>query len=312
MSFELTQKVIRNRLNISPCEKMVLAILADKIDHKGYCYPSFNTLAKLSGYSRSTIIRTIKSLILMQLIDVKKIPKVRNQYSISEKNLDLDIESAKQKGLGSVMMTLELVPQGHQPSTTVTPDKCHSDTLVTKVVDKAVSKSSKVISKNKITIPESIKGVDEEMKIEDMDLVKFQKTDKKKMNPIDIWRNACVDFQNEHLLAIVDLKFTQVQAGIMNKAAKKLEGGFKEALENAVWNWGEFVKFVNLHAGTDKKPVSPEMNFFVYHSNLALQFYQKKSDTKVKNKPKLKITKKVVTDAHTKALLKAAGKDSGT
>jgi len=310
VSFELTQKVIRNRLNISPCEKMVLAILADKIDHKGFCYPSFNTLAKLSGYSRSTIIRTIKSLILQQLITVKKTPRVRNKYSICEKNLDLDIESAKKKGLGSVMMTLALVPQGHQPSIMVTPDKCHSDTLVNKVVDKAVSKSSKVISKNKITIPESIKGVGEEMKIEDLDLVKFEKTNKKIMNPIDIWRNACVDFQNEHLLAIVDLKFTQVQAGSMNKVAKKMEGGFKEALENAVWNWEPFVKYVNLQTGLSKKPASPNMNFFIYHSNLALQFFQKKSDTKIKTK-KIKVTKKTVTDAHTKALLKAVGKDSG-
>jgi hypothetical protein len=316
MSFELTQKVIRNRLNISPCEKMVLAILADKIDHKGYCYPSFNTLAKLSGYSRSTIIRTIKSLIKQQLITVKKIPRIRNKYSICEKNLDLDIESAKNKGLGSVIMPLALVPQGHHPSITVTPDKYHSDTLVNKVVDKEVSKSSKVDSKNKSTqakfpsIEKVVKKI--EMKIEDLDLTKFEKTDKKKMNPIDIWRNAVVDFQNEHTLAIVDLKFTQGQAGMMNKVAKKLEGGFKESLENAVWNWDKFVKYVLLHAGGTDKPLSPNIHFFVFHSNLALLFYQKKSDTKVKNKSKLKITKKVVTDAHTKALLKAAGKDSGT
>ena len=310
MSFELTQKVIRNRLNISPCEKMVLAILADKIDHKGFCYPSFNTLAKLSGYSRSTIIRTIKSLILQQLITVKKTPRVRNKYSICEKNLDLDIESAKKEGLGSVMMTLALVPQGHQPSIIVTPDKCHSDTLVNKVVDKAVSKSSKVISKNKITIPESIKGVDEEMKIEDLDLVKYQKTNKKKMNPIDVWRNAVVDFQNEHLSAIVNLKFSQVHAGVINKVAKKLEGGFVEAVLHSVSHWEAFVKYVGLQTGGAKKPLTPDINFFVYHSNLALLFYKKKFDTKVK-KIKIKVTKKTVTDAHTKALLKAAGKEVG-
>jgi len=311
MSFELTQKVVRNQLDISPCEKMLLVILADKIDHKGFCYPSFNTLAKISGYSRSTVIRNIKRLLGLQLITVKKKPRVRNQYSISEKRLDLYIESAKNKALGSVMMTLALVPQGHHPSSTVTPDQCHSDTLVNKVVDKEVNNGSKVDSeKSTETNAGSKEGVGEEMKIEDLDLVKFEKTDKKKMNPIDIWRNACVDFQNEHLLAIVDLKFTQGQAGVMNKVRKKLEGGFKEALENAVWNWGEFVKYVNFQTDGAKKPPTPNMNFFVYHSNLALQFFQKKSDTKIKIKiPQFK--KKPITDAHTKALLKAVGKYSG-
>ena len=312
MSFELTQKVLRNHLNISLCEKMRLAIIADKIDHKGFCYPSYNTLANLSGCSRSTTIRAIKSLIKLDLITVKKTPRVRNQYTISEDTLDLRIEIAKKESLGSVMMTLALVPQGHPPSITVTPDQCHSDTLVNKVVDKEVNKGSKVISKNKITEQNlNLENVGKEMNIEDIDLAKFEKTNKKKMNPIDIWRNACVDFQNENLLTLVNLKFTQVQAGIINKAANKLEGGFTQTVAYAVTNWGAFVKYVNLHSGGAKKPVSPEITFFVYHSNLALQFFQTKSDTKVKKEKKIIVTKKKVTDAHTKALLKAVGKYSG-
>jgi len=295
---------------------MLLAIIADKIDHKGFCYPSYNTLAKISGASRSTTIRTIKSLIKQQLITVKKIPRVRNQYSICEKNLDLDIETAKNKALGSVIMTLELVPQGHHPSSTVTPDQCHTDTLVTKEVNKEVNKGSKVIPKSEITKTnsDSIEGVGKKMNVEDLDLVKLQKTNKKKMNPIDIWRNAVVDFQNEHLLAIVDLKFTGAQAGTMNKVAKKLATMYQPCVETTVWNWDAFVKHVNLQTGGAKKPVTPDINFFVYHNHHALIFTMKKmhkSDTKIKKQPKLKVTKKVVTDAHTKALLKAAGKLSG-
>ncbi len=319
MSFELTQKVIRNRLNINLYEKLLLAIIADKIDHKGFCYPSYSTLANISGCCRRQVIRSIKNLANHNLITIKKITGKGNHYSIDEKVLDNSIKHAKKKRVTSVTQSLALVPESHPTSATQSPDQCHTVTLVTKVVDKEVNKGSKVISKNKITEPKLPVGTDywveEEMKIEDIDLAKFEKTNKKKMNPIDIWRNAVVDFQNEHLLAIVDLKFTQVQAGIMNKAAKKLEGGFKDSLEYAVWNWGEFVKYVNLHAGDSKKPVSPKMNFFVYHSNLALQFYQEKSDTKVKPK-KLNVGKKIkpvgkVTDPYTKALMKAAGKKVG-
>jgi len=315
MSFELTQKVIRNHLNLSPCEKFLLAILADKIDHKGFCYPSFNTLAKLSGYSRSTIIRNIKRLIEQQLITVIKIPRVRNQYTIDEEVLDKRIDEVKKWESTGVMMTLALVPQGHHPSSTVTPDQCHSDTLVNKVVDNTVDKGSKVISKNKITKSNSgsTEGVGEEMKIEDLDLTKFEKTNKKKMNPIDVWRNACVDYQNEHTLATVNLNYKQVHAGTMNKVAKSLDTMYQPCVESAVSNWGAFVKFVNLETGGSKKPPSPNMNFFVYHSHYALLFAMKKmdkSDTKIKSHlPPFK--KKPVTDPYTKALLKAVGKLSG-
>lgn len=344
MSFELTQKVLRNRLNISPCEKLLLAILADKIDHKGFCYPSYNTLAKLTNYCRRHVIRGIKNLVKHNLIIVTKIIGTGNQYIIDEKVLDKMIDEVKKGESTGDIMSLALVSGSHPPSDILSPPPCQDVTLVNKVVNKEVDKGSKVISKNKITksnsgskegVGEQMKTIiikpsknplkakvidehgsieyevsGEEMKIEDLDIAKFQKTYKKKMNPIDIWRNAVVDFQNEHLLAVVDLKFTQVQAGIMNKVAKKLEGRFKDSLEHAVWNWGKFVKYVLLHAGGTDKPLSPNIHFFVFHSNLALLFFQKKIDTKIKPK-KIKVTKKTVTDAHTKALLKAVGKLSG-
>ena len=229
--------------------------------------------------------------------------------------MDNHIECAKNEGATGDKKSLALVSSSHPPSDTVSPHWCQDVTLVTKEVNKEVDKGSKVIPKSEITKTnsDSIEGVGKKMKIADLDLVKLQKTNKKNMNPIDVWRNACVDFQNEHLLAIVDLKFTQVQAGTMNKVAKKLATMYQPCVETTVWNWDAFVKHVNLQTGGAKKPVTPDINFFVYHNHHALIFTMKKmhkSDTKIKSK-KLKVTKKVVTDAHTKALLKAAGKLSG-
>ncbi len=316
MSFELTQKVLRNQLNISLYEKLVLAILADKIDHKGFCYPSFNTLANLSGCCRRQVIRSIKNLANHNLITIKKNMGKGNHYTIDEIILDKRIDEVKKGESTSVTQSLALVSESHPPSATQSPDPCHTVTLVNKVVNKGVDKGSKVIPKNEITKLNSgsKEGVGEEMKIEDLDLAKFDKTKKQKMNPIDLWRNACVDFQNENLMAIVDLNYTQKHAGILNKIAKKLDTMFKPSVEFAVWNWGEFVKYVNLQTGGAKKPVTPNINFFVYHEHHALLFAMKKmdkSDTKVKKIKKLPQIKKKVTDAHTKALLKAVGKDRG-
>ena len=312
MSFELTQKVLRNQLNINLYEKLVLAIIADKIDHKGFCYPSYNTLANLSGCCRRQAIRSVKGLVKYDLLVVTKITGVGNQYKILEKFLDKRIDAIKKGESTSDTQSLALVPESHPPSDTQSPPPCHTVTLVTKEVDNEVNKSSKVISKNKITEQNlNLENVGKEMNIEDIDLAKFEKTNKKKMNPIDVWRNACVDFQNENVSAKMNLKFTQVQAGTMNKAAKKLEGGYTSVVEHCVVNWNQFVKYVGLHSGGAKKPLSPEINFFVYHSNLALQFFQSKSDTKIKKEKKIVVTKKKVTDAHTKALLKAVGKYSG-
>jgi len=309
MSFELTQKVIRNQLKLSLCEQMVLAILADKIDHKGFCYPSYNTLAKVSDTSRRHVIRSIKNLIRHKLITVKKIKGAGNQYSISEKVLDKRIDEVKKGESTGDIVSLALVPQGHPPSDIVSPHWCHDVTQVNKVVDKVVNKGSKVIPKSEITETNSTSkdGVGKEMNIEDLDLTKFEKTDKKKMNPIDIWRNACVDYQNEHTLATVNLNYKQVHAGTMNKVAKSLDTMYQPCVESAVANWGAFVKFVNLETGGSKKPPSPNMNFFVYHSHYALLFAMKKSDTKVKLKIPVHI-KKVPTDPYTIALIKAAEK----
>lgn len=315
MSFELTQKVIRNQLKLSLCEKMMLAIIADKIDHKGFCYPSYNTLRTIGDCTRRHVIRSIKVLVRHKLITIKKILGKGNQYTIDEKVLDKRIDEVKKGESTGDIESLALVSQSHPPSDIVSPHWCHDVTLVDKVVNKEVDKGSKVISKNKITKSNSgsKEGVGEEMKIEDLDLVKFEKTDKKKMNPIDVWRNACVDYQNEHILAKVNLNYKQVHAGTMNKVAKSLDTMYQPCVESAVSNWGAFVKFVNLETGGSKKPPSPNMNFFVYHSHYALLFAMKKmdkSDTKIKSHlPPFK--KKPVTDPYTKALLKAVGKLSG-
>lgn len=88
MGFELTQKILRNRLPISASEKFLLAMIADRIDHKGYCYPSHARLAAESGLHRATVIRSLAVLQKMNLLFVVRIAGTQNEYKIIEDVLD--------------------------------------------------------------------------------------------------------------------------------------------------------------------------------------------------------------------------------
>jgi len=88
MSFELTQKVIRHELGLRPLEKLLLAVLADKIDNKGYCYPSIKKLCRITGMSKNSIHASIKRLWSACLIEVEVTPGTMNKYYVMEENLD--------------------------------------------------------------------------------------------------------------------------------------------------------------------------------------------------------------------------------
>jgi len=88
MGFELAQKVLRNRLPVTPNEKLLLAMIADRIDHKGYCYPSVARLASESGLSTRHVIRCLKSLCGLNVIVIHRIAGTNSEYNIIEDVLD--------------------------------------------------------------------------------------------------------------------------------------------------------------------------------------------------------------------------------
>ena len=88
MGFELAQKVLRNRLPVTPNEKLLLAMLADRIDHKGYCYPSVARLASESGLSTRHVIRCLKSLCVLNVIVIHRIAGTNSEYNIIEEVLN--------------------------------------------------------------------------------------------------------------------------------------------------------------------------------------------------------------------------------
>jgi len=121
MGFDLCQKVLRSQLPITPNEKLLLAMIADRIDHKGFCYPSFRRLEMESGLSRSSVIRGLNALSKIKILFVHRVVGSPNEYKIIEDLLD---ELCK-KDQG--------VSQGHSPksgksSVTVTPPQCQTET----------------------------------------------------------------------------------------------------------------------------------------------------------------------------------------
>ena len=63
-------------------------MIADRIDHKGYCYPSHARLADESGLHRATVIRGLAVLQKMNLLFVVRIAGTQNEYKIIEDVLD--------------------------------------------------------------------------------------------------------------------------------------------------------------------------------------------------------------------------------
>jgi hypothetical protein len=92
MGFELAQKVLRNRLPVTPSEKLLLAMVADRIDHKGFCYPSVRRLATESGLSPRHVIRSLKFLSGINVVVITRIAGANSEYKIIEDVLDKMIQ----------------------------------------------------------------------------------------------------------------------------------------------------------------------------------------------------------------------------
>jgi len=75
---------------IKPTEKLILLLLANYANDTNTCYPSYDTIAKLSNCSRRTAIKTINSLARQGLISVqtRRLSNKDNQSNIYTLNTD--------------------------------------------------------------------------------------------------------------------------------------------------------------------------------------------------------------------------------
>ena len=105
----------------------VYLCLVRHADGNGICYPSFGTIAKKCGVSRSTVVRTINKLIELGLIKREQRVVEREQSKGKEKTSNLytilDLPTAP-----SVRETQPQCQKDTTPSVTQTLPQCHTDT----------------------------------------------------------------------------------------------------------------------------------------------------------------------------------------
>ena len=131
---------------------------------------------------------------------------------------------------------------------------------------------------------------------------------KGKLTAIEMWKDHLYKWKEANDEQHKVVLFTNKQVGMLNTAQKKCaELEFFVAMRDCIKDWKKFVNYANLEAGTDAKPKTPNIDYFVKHLGHAID-YSSKSDTKVKPIKKLRVTKKSLKKSKTAKLLEAAKK----
>ncbi len=86
---------------IKPSEKLVLLILANHADEKGYCWPSQKTICRETCLSESAVKRAIRELEFIGLLQVTRAHRVSNGYQIKFLGVKLDPRVHKEPSRGS-------------------------------------------------------------------------------------------------------------------------------------------------------------------------------------------------------------------
>jgi DNA-binding transcriptional regulator YhcF (GntR family) len=149
-------------------EKAILLKLADHSSEDGRrIFPSLDTVSNHTGFSRSTVIRTLKTLEEKKRIRRTKrrkgIAYMSNSYIINVNLLHKKAEISRVDKLkkGSVRETLGVVSERHQGSVRETPDPSHDPSLRNNnkepSVDKSENKEEVAVSKKDVVVDKLVK-----------------------------------------------------------------------------------------------------------------------------------------------------------
>ena len=126
MSFECMAKVVKVQ-GIKPTEKLILLLLANYADDKNKCFPSYETIAKLSNCSRRTAINTINALALKGLVSIqtRRLSNNNNQSNIYTINTAIkDVEGRKETPSANSALPSE--NNDTNPSANISPPSANS------------------------------------------------------------------------------------------------------------------------------------------------------------------------------------------
>ncbi len=86
-SYQITRELIQSKFELSVGEKLILVILASRMNKKLQCYPSYRSLAENAGCSKRSIGTYIQNLIEKDYIKIVDSEYRSNTYTYGEKFL---------------------------------------------------------------------------------------------------------------------------------------------------------------------------------------------------------------------------------
>lgn len=90
MCFKTTSEVL-NKAGLTPTEKLILAVFANHLNAEtGQCNPSMTRIMAASGYGKTTVIATIKSLLNSGIL-------VKDENKNYQINLNIEVQNLNQK-----------------------------------------------------------------------------------------------------------------------------------------------------------------------------------------------------------------------
>lgn len=107
-------------IQTTPPVKAVLVSLADNANDEGFCWPSIATIAQRTCLGKSTVMRSIKQLEVLQLLRCNRSNGRHTTYQLLVRNLEKRCQS-------DTGVTEEPVPERDRTGVTAGPDRCQSE-----------------------------------------------------------------------------------------------------------------------------------------------------------------------------------------
>lgn len=283
MSFALTQKIIRTKLAISVTDKLVLLIIGDRVDGKGYSFPSLGLIASEVGVSTRTIQRSLTRLQRLGMLNVDGVNGGANHYRIIE-TMIIDIKCKKEQRGYDRGDTPTHDTSDTPPMTPMTLGGDTRDTLIDNIIDKGIDNLNKAGASPLNHISTFIKvGVEklkqkEQGNMKTLDSIKTAidgtgLKQKKNPPPKSQWQHVVAEWRYENEIHEGLLKLTDADMGMLNKAAKKVGKQFPQVLRDCVGYWKSFVKYASEQTGNGMwMPEQPSISFFVKNLDSAVSF----------------------------------------
>lgn len=274
----LNQVMNLSRLQVTPNEKLVLLVLADKADENGHCWPGVLYLSTKSCLSPRTVLRLLKGFRnkgwLKRNRRRKGYRRTSNEYwlelphsvTVSHSH---SVTLSHSQGVTVSPNTSEGIHQSDTSESEASPSPLKSEEIMLGG-NKQPLKGSK---KQSATDVQSLLGHSEENPSHDTLIVQLMAKKATGAALARFWRRIIIMHQPEYG-PIPELK--QKEIGHLIQLKKYWGSEVGQIMVCAVKDWIEFTKYAEDSFGAFKSPMLPTLPYMVMYSQAGLSFHHQK------------------------------------